>query len=249
MKIKRINEVEKYVREKESASIEELAQVFNISVNTVRRDINELEQRGSIEKVYGGVRSKPEELVNFSQRSTSHSEEKRYIAEKAASFIKTNDVVFLDSGTTTIDILEFLEPDLKCTIITNSFDILEKLEAFPNITLFVVGSLFRKQTRSFVTISTEKVITHLNVNKAFMSTTGISIKNGVTNSSQEEYWIKKEVAESANQVFILIDDSKFDKSALLTYSDLSEIDYVITNKKPSSRYCDFFLEKEINLIY
>ncbi|WP_265457046.1 DeoR/GlpR family DNA-binding transcription regulator [Enterococcus sp. HY326] len=248
MKTKRINEIEKYVKENESATIDELSNEFDISINTVRRDINELEQRGTIEKVYGGVRAKKENLINFTQRSTSHAEEKRIIAEKAAAFIEENDVVFIDSGTTTIDILDFLDPKLRCTVITNSLDIIERVVSFPNITLFVVGSLFRKQTRSFVTMSAEKVVMHLNVNKAFMAATGVSIKNGVTNSSQEEYWIKKEVAETAAQVFVLVDNSKFDRAALLTYSSFDNVSYVLTDQEPPKEYSDYFKEKKIIVV-
>jgi DeoR family myo-inositol catabolism operon transcriptional repressor len=149
MKSKRINEIEKYVKERESATIDELVNEFNISINTVRRDINELEQRGTIEKVYGGVQAKKENLINFTQRSTSQAAEKRIIAEKAAAFIEEKDVVFIDSGTTTIGILDFLDPNIRCTVITNSLDIIEQIVSFPNITLFVVGSLFRKKNTLF----------------------------------------------------------------------------------------------------
>ncbi|EPH59391.1 putative HTH-type transcriptional regulator IolR [Enterococcus faecium 13.SD.W.09] len=249
MKSKRINEIEKYVKEHESATIDELVSEFNISINTVRRDINELEQRGTIEKVYGGVQAKKENLINFTQRSTSQAAEKRIIGEKAAAFIEENDVVFIDSGTTTIGILDFLDPNIRCTVITNSLDIIEQIVSFPNITLFVVGSLFRKKTRSFVTMSAEKVVMHLNVNKAFMAATGISIKNGVTNSSQEEYWIKKEVAETAAQVFVLVDNSKFDRAALLTYSSFDNVAYIVTDQEPNKTYLDFFNEKDIQPIY
>lgn len=249
MKTKRINEIEKYVKENESATIDELSNEFNISINTVRRDINELEQRGTIEKVYGGVRAKKENLINFTQRSTSHAKEKRIIAEKAASFIEENDVVFIDSGTTTIAVLDFLDPKLRCTVITNSLDIIERIVSFPNVTLFVVGSLFRKQTRSFVTMSAEKIVMHLNVNKAFMAATGVSIKNGVTNSSQEEYWIKKEVSETASQVFLLVDNSKFERAALLTYSNFDNVSYVVTDQEPNKAYLKFFDEKDIRVIY
>jgi DeoR family myo-inositol catabolism operon transcriptional repressor len=82
-----------------------------------------------------------------------------------------------------------------------------------------------------------------------MAATGISIKNGVTNSSQEEYWIKKEVAETAAQVFVLVDNSKFDRSALLTYSSFDNVAYIVTDQEPNKTYLDFFNEKDIRAIY
>lgn len=249
MKSKRIDEIDKYVKKNNFVSIEELSEVFKISINTVRRDINQLVERGTIEKVYGGVKAIKDDIASFSLRSENLLEEKTKIAKLAASFINEDDVIFIDSGTTTIGILDHLPTDLKCTIISNSLDIIEKASRLPNTKIFVVGSIFRRQTRSFVNLSQEQTFTHLNINKAFMAATGVSLKSGITNSSQEEYWIKKEVIENTEQKFLLIDHSKFDKAALLTYSSFSNIDIVITDQAPEKKYQDFFNQEQIQCIH
>ncbi|MEE5730441.1 myo-inositol utilization transcriptional regulator IolR, partial [Streptococcus pneumoniae] len=111
MKLMRIQEMEEYILSHGTVSLDELCQVFNVSKNTVRRDINKLTEKGAIEKVYGGVTSiEKTALVPFENRTIQHQDEKTKIAHYASRFIEDHDLVFIDSGTTTKSILDTLDP-------------------------------------------------------------------------------------------------------------------------------------------
>ncbi|MET1995674.1 DeoR/GlpR family DNA-binding transcription regulator [Enterococcus faecium] len=250
MKSRRIDDIELYVKKHDSATIEELTKEFNVSVNTIRRDINELVARGNnnIEKVYGGIRARNDALLSFDSRHSSNYQEKLKIAQKAADLIQNDDVIFIDSGTTTAPIMKYLDRDIRCTIITNNLDIIDQMDSFSNIKLFLVGSLFRKKTRSFIAIDDEVILDRFNINKAFLAATGLSLKNGITNSDQGEYWIKKNVVNVSEKNILLVDSTKFGRSALLTYAKLDQIDIIVTDEEPSEKYADYFKAHDIEVL-
>ena len=105
-----------------------------------------------------------------------------------------------------------------------------------------------RETNSFAGIDSLNLLKNYNINKAFMATTGISTTNGITNSSPLEGEIKKMAVKKSNKVFVLADYSKFDVCSLITYCNLSDIDYLITDKTPPSEYVDFIKKNMINLI-
>ena len=109
MKSKRIHEIENYINEHKAASIDELSAYFNVSINTIRRDINILADTNKVKKVYGGIESIENTIsqaVDYSKRNVSHFEAKKHIASIAAKHIKPNDVIYIDTGTTTVHILD-----------------------------------------------------------------------------------------------------------------------------------------------
>ncbi|WEG72417.1 DeoR/GlpR family DNA-binding transcription regulator [Vagococcus intermedius] len=245
MKSKRIDEIEKMVLKLETVSIEELCDEFDVSKNTIRRDINELVERDVIEKVYGGIKAKRLPLVSYEKRDDFHREQKRNIAEFASSLIKEGDVIYIDSGTTAAQIPTFLDKDIDCTIITNNFDVVEVCSEFHNANLFVIGSLYNYKTRSFVELDTSAELVNFNINKAFMAATGLTIDNGLTNSDPLEYEMKKKICQNSTEIIAVVDESKFNKSTLLTYCPLSSVNHIISSDNIADRYKEFFIKKEI----
>lgn len=245
MKSKRIDEIEKMVLKLETVSIEELCDEFDVSKNTIRRDINELVERDVIEKVYGGIKAKRLPLVSYEKRDDFHREQKRNIAEFASSLIKEGDVIYIDSGTTAAQIPTFLDKDIDCTIITNNFDVVEVCSEFHNATLFVIGSLYNYKTRSFVELDTSAELVNFNINKAFMAATGLTIDNGLTNSDPLEYEMKKKICQNSTEIIAVVDESKFDKSTLLTYCPLDNVNHIISSENIADSYKEFFIKKEI----
>ncbi|MDO4296565.1 MAG: DeoR family transcriptional regulator, partial [bacterium] len=113
MRISRIDQLEHYILEHKSVSIDTLCEVFQISKNTVRRDLDVLLTRGNVEKVYGGViacdnNSGIPELISFNERNIKNREAKNKIAALAASHVREKDIIFIDTGTTTVSIIDHL---------------------------------------------------------------------------------------------------------------------------------------------
>lgn len=251
MREKRICLVADYIQQMGIVSMEELCERFTISMSTLRRDINILLSQHRVQKVYGGVAAViKQELVPFENRNVINKSEKSSIAKKAAELITSNELIFIDSGTTTQDILKYLPLNItKLSVLTNNLDIINYIAEYrSDISLITLGNLYKSSTRSFVGSDTFNIIDKYNINKAFMAATAVSIENGLTNSDLQEYEIKKRIVDKAQQVYLLADSSKFDHSTLLTYADLSNIDGVVTTKQLSQKYQDYCLEHHTQLI-
>ncbi|AFH61304.1 DeoR/GlpR family DNA-binding transcription regulator [Paenibacillus caseinilyticus] len=247
IKTQRINQLKEYVFEQGTVSLDELVEHFGVSKNTIRRDIEPLIESGILKKVYGGVSVNHSTLVVFNERKDMNLTKKQEVARLAAEFIEDGDVIFVDSGTTTLELVHFIK-NKQLTIVTNNFDFMQEAKPFPTLTIFSTGGMFERTTNSFVGFQSIEFLQKYNINKAFISTSGISITNGVTNASPLETEIKSTVVKKSMKVFLMLDDSKFDKYALTTYCSLSDIDYIVTNSKPGESYLQYAMEQHITIV-
>ncbi|MBW0764302.1 MULTISPECIES: DeoR/GlpR family DNA-binding transcription regulator [Mammaliicoccus] len=251
MKSKRIYEIESFIKKNKTASIDELKEIFNVSVNTIRRDVNLLAEMNIVKKVYGGIEVIEDQYkaVDYQERNVENYQAKKYIGKIAAQQIEANDIIYIDTGTTTIHILEYVDKNLSFTIITNSLDIMNKASQFKNVTLFIIGEKYKPRTRSFIGIDSNLLLTKFNITKCFMAATGVNIQNGLSNSEMEENLIKQHITKKARETYVLADYSKMGQSTLLTYSNLVDIDKIITDKNPPQEIQQFCSENEIEIVY
>ncbi|MCI1856931.1 MAG: DeoR/GlpR family DNA-binding transcription regulator [Sporolactobacillus sp.] len=247
MKTKRLQDIENYVISHEIASLDELCQKFHVSKNTIRRDINTILKRGTIKKVYGGVTVADPGLIPFSERDTSNQIEKIAISKCAAQFIEENDIVFIDSGTTTRHIVDFIPATISATLVTNNLDIINSAAPLNNLRVIIVGDVYKRETNSFISLDNQNIFDKFNIDKAFMATTGLSLSHGVTNSDFLEFPIKKEIVSKANKLFVLADHSKFDHYTLLTYLNFDRVDALITDKPLKNEYATYCKEHKIKV--
>ncbi|MCJ2146347.1 DeoR/GlpR family DNA-binding transcription regulator [Bacillus paralicheniformis] len=248
MKLMRIKEMEEYILTNGTVSLDELCQVFNVSKNTVRRDINKLTEKGVIKKVYGGVTAiEKTALIPFENRTIQNKDAKMKIAHYASRFIEDHDLIFIDSGTTTQSILETLDPNKNVTVLTNSLDIINAAAAMQNINLIIIGSNYKRKTQSFVGMDDPGTLDKYNINKAFMSATGATLTHGLTNSDLLEYEIKKKISEKAKQVYLLADHSKFGKSTLLTYAPFDRLHAIVTSQALDEEYHEYCKDRNIEI--
>lgn len=248
MKTQRQTDIRELTQKMGSVSLDELCRIFNVSKNTIRRDINELAKDGLVEKVYGGIKAVDNQVISYTQRDVTNKNAKNTIASLAASRIQNGDIIFIDSGTTTAQMVDFFSENISCTIITNNFDVIKKCVDFPNIILIVIGSLYKQTTRSFISLNNEINVSHYNITKSFMACTGFSIEAGLTNTDPYEHAIKKIICEKASEIHILADSSKYEKPTLLTYCRLENIDYFITDATPPTKYVNFFKENDVQVL-
>jgi DeoR family transcriptional regulator, myo-inositol catabolism operon repressor len=247
IKTKRIKQIQDYVIEHQTASLDELVQVFNVSKNTIRRDIQELVDSGEMKKVYGGVAIYDSPLISFSDRKTRNQDQKKIVAKAAASYVEDGDVIFIDSGTTTLEMIDYIKT-LNLTIITNNLGFINNAVPYDNLNMISTGGVFERETNSFISFKKNNVLQSYNINKAFMASTGISLTNGVTNASPLESEVKSTAVEKSSTVFLLVDSDKFEKYGLMTYCALNDINYLVTNQSPEENYQEYFKKNNIQLI-
>ncbi|ULT56381.1 DeoR/GlpR family DNA-binding transcription regulator [Neobacillus drentensis] len=247
IKEKRIKKIHDYVIKQKSASLDDLVSVFDVSKNTIRRDIQTLVERGDLKKVYGGVSVIHKKLECIQDRKARNQNQKASIVEKASSYVDDGDVVFIDSGTTTIEMIEYIK-DKSLTIFTNSIEFIIRALPFTNLTVISTGGLLDRKTDSFGSPLYIDLLSNYNIKKAFMASTGISLSNGVTNASPLESELKKAIVKRSSEVFLLVDHDKFDKYGLMTYCNLDEIDYLVTDKSPNTTYREYAKKNSIRLV-
>ncbi len=248
MKAKRLEEMESYILANGSVTMEELRDHFGISMNTVRRDIAEIVRPGYIEKVYGGVKAQTRvpALVPYSVRSSSPDDAKRRICMEAGRMVKDGDIIFIDSGTTTVHIMDAIR-DKSVTVITNNIEVMVQALELDNIRIIVMPGEIHRKTHSITGEDSAAFLSHLNTDVAFMAATGASF-SGVTNSSPLEYSIKRAAVAHTKRAVLLITGGKFGVTSLLTYASLSQFQSVITDSSIAPEYRQKLKEANTELI-
>lgn len=253
LKVRRIDEIKTLLEQETTVSIDRLCEVFNVSKNTIRRDINVLEQEGFIKKVYGGITLKQQTTDTpepFHLRETHHAAQKQKIARIAASYVRDGDVIFIDSGTTTVQIMPYLMSKNRLTIVTTSLTVINAaaaLGATNHMTVMATGGTFYAPSMSFIGPSVLRCLENYNISKMFFAATGITLSNGATNASPFENEVKRALMEKTGEKYLLVDYSKLGVSALMSYSPLETFDCVIMDKEPPQEYVDYFAAHNVTL--
>lgn len=230
--IERQEQILNYINKKRKASIDELSKHFNVSKVTIRRDINDLANRGLAIKIHGGVLSIYNTLsheIPYDKKFGLNSDQKKRIGKAAANLIEDGEVIILDSGSTTFEIAANLNKN-DLTVITNDIKIAMELAHRPNISLIVAGGTLAKSVYTLIGPQTESFLSQIHVNKTFLGADAISLDHGITNRTMEEVPIKQAMIKAADEVIVVADNSKFNKKVFAHLCDLNEIDKLITDK-------------------
>ncbi len=237
MRSMRLEDMERFVCARGFVPMDELCGHFGVSMNTVRRDIAELLKRGAVEKVYGGVSAKRAgALTPYPVRHIRNETGKKRVGQSAAELVRDDDVIFIDSGTTTLHMVEGLRDRRNLTIVTHSLLVISEASQIADIKVIVLpGQLFR-DTGSFTGADTADFLSRYNIDTAFMATSGISAQGGVTNSSPLELEIKRMALRQSKDAVLLMDKTKFGHCGLLTYAPLKAFSRVVTDETPEETW-------------
>lgn len=250
MRIQRINEIEQFLTTKGSATIHELCDKFKVSLNTIRRDIDELHDRGIVSKVYGGiVLNSDTHIVPLSTRSVSNLAEKQIICEIAAKNMISGSTIYIDSGTTTVPLLRHIDPNANITIVSNSLDVFSEATKYSGINVISIGGLLSIKTHSFIGVAAINQLKEYRINRAFLTATAVSIMSGATNNSYHESEIKKAVINQSNKIILMADHTKLSKQAALSFCPLDKVDTFVTDRRPPDEFIAFFDQNHVKLSY
>ena len=252
MRAERIDSIIEFIYKNKNVTLDQICDDFNISKSTVRRDLSEILKDTNLKKTYGGITLKnkwgnKKYLTSFSERNIENADKKLAISKKAANIVEDNDIIFIDSGTTTFYMVDYLGNVNNLTILTNNLEVIFRAVKYKNINLISLSGTLSRETLSFVGATSISTIKNFNISKAFMATTGFSITNGVTNSSPLESDIKRTVISKSNKIILLADSSKFNSVSLMTYCNLEDIDILITDKMPDKNISDYLYNNKISI--
>lgn len=213
-----------------SLKVAELANSFNVSESTIRRDLQDMEQSGMLTRTHGGavVNSRTSFEPSFKEKETERHDEKVEIGVIAASMIEDGDTIILDSGTTSLEIARHITSH-NVTVITNSIDIAYELSLRDDIEVIVAGGNLRKNTRAMVGHIAEQTLSNFRVDIAFIGANGISMEEGITTPNFTEAQTKKSMIKVANRVIVSADSSKFNQVCFSVICPLKEVNSIITS--------------------
>ncbi|MFJ7935391.1 DeoR/GlpR family DNA-binding transcription regulator [Sporosarcina sp. NPDC096371] len=215
---------------KKVLKITELTEELHVSIETLRRDLTLLTSKGKIEKFYGGVKlveSKFEEST-LAERMGSRLEEKEKIAKTCCNYINEGDCIYIDSGSTTYQIAKYIKHMNKLTVITNSILVINEL-LNSNIELIIIGGKVRQYEQSVTAFEYLFNFNELNITKAFICASGITIEKGISDYSLEEAITRKKIIELSKEVYVAADSAKFEKDVTIGIAPLDKIDCIITD--------------------
>ncbi|MGA2853392.1 MAG: DeoR/GlpR family DNA-binding transcription regulator [Verrucomicrobiota bacterium] len=246
---RRLDNLRELVRGKGVIRIEEICQQLRVSPATVRRDLDQLEESGAIRRVHGGavsVESRLEEAL-FDDKASIAAREKNRIAEAALQFIAPGDTIYLDGGSTVLEFAQLLHDRTNLTVVTNSLRAAHEL-AGRGPRLILIGGELRRLSQTMVGPLTRCVLRELHVDKAFMGTIGLSLKEGMTTTDPGEAYTKELVMSQARQVILLADSGKAGKVAFARAGRLESVHVLVTDKQLDKHFAQELTKKGIKLV-
>jgi len=251
LRLDRVNEMERYILQHGTVSFEELTQKFQISMNTVRRDVSVLLERGRIRKTYGGVAVLESEAITpMAVRSGENKEEKKKIGRMAAQLVQDGQTIFLDSGSTVLTVIPHLAERKNVTIVTHSLCAMYEAAKYPNLNIIALGGLYSPPTSSYVGISTLDTLNRISVDMVFIAATGVSLERGLTNTTYLEAEIKQRVVQRCEKhIVLLADHSKFGYASTISFFRFEDLEAVVTDKLPEQEYLDVIKANKISLFH
>lgn len=239
------------VHQEKKVIVSELSKEFEVSEETIRRDLEKLAEEGYVIKSYGGAVINEIASIDlpFNIRWKANSVGKRKIANLVNKEINDGDHIFLDASTTAVFIAKTIKQKRQLTIITNSIENLLELSDVSGWDIISTGGLLKQGTMSLLGKKAIDCIESYNADKVFFSCKGIDLEKGITEGNDEIGCIKQSMLSSSGKVYLTVDSTKFGKVGFSNICGLSGIDVIITDKKPEEQWMKAFEEYGIQCIY
>lgn len=237
------------VRRNGAVRVDELTVAIGASSATVRRDLEALETAGALRRVHGGAVSSEKRLDEplFDDKASWATEEKERIASVASGMIESGDTIYLDGGSTVLGIARRLHDRTDITVVTNSLRSAVELSG-KGPKLILVGGELRRRSQSMVGVLTRGMLEHLHVDKAFMGTIGLSLREGVTTTEPQEAFTKQLVMRHSERVVLLADSSKVGKVSFAQAGAVNDIHVLITDPGADSGFVRQVQQANIEVI-
>ena len=243
LEIERQEIILKKLEETGKLSYENIEKFLNVSIATIRRDVEKLKKQGLLSKVNGGIVSK--KRINFelevAEKFEENIEDKKKIAKKAADLVENGDFIYLDAGTTTYYMIEYLK-DKNISVVTNGLMHLDQL-IMNNIKTIIVGGEVKAITKAVAGIEALKNIEKYRFDKSFLGANGVSVDYGFMTPDINEALLKEKVIEISNKTYVLADQKKFNELSSVKFSDIEKCK-IVTNDLNDEKKKKYVIEEE-----
>ncbi|EJJ1248341.1 DeoR/GlpR transcriptional regulator [Salmonella enterica] len=213
-----------------SVTVEQLAVKYNISVETVRRDLAWLEKMGRLVRVHGGARTLQQEDLGelFKKRRNEHTEAKNIMARKALSMIERYMTIGLDASSSDWFLARLL-PDMPLTVVTNSMEVVRELSSRPSLQVICTGGDYCSRYADFVGDMAQRNLRSLHINISFVSCFGVNLLTGLWENSELNAITKRTMIDVSQKTVLLADSSKYGRRSPYNMADWSQVKYVVND--------------------
>ena len=236
------------IKNNDAVTTSALVKLFGVSIETVRRDLLEMERQGLLLRVHGGAVAMGEmkPYLNLNERNKEFTEEKQQLALRASEFIAEGDIIGIDSGSTAISFSEVLKEKFSnLTVVTHSVDVFNLL--CDRFSVILCGGHYLPNEKAFYGSLTLSMLKNLHMQKAFIFPSAVSLEFGICDYQRDLYQIQEQMIKSSDEIFVLADSSKFEKKALLKLDNMKTEYRYITDCKINSELKKLYREHNINL--
>ncbi|MDY0986232.1 DeoR/GlpR family DNA-binding transcription regulator [Flavobacterium sp. CFBP9031] len=221
-----------YLSKEHRVTSVELSEYLSVSEDTIRRDLKELSDQGLLKAVRGGAVAPSPIPLHYRKREKHDIENKKIIAQKAISYLKDGQVVFIDGGTTSLALVASFPYDLKLTVITNSFPIASLVEDLPNIDLIFAGGKMCKTSFATSSIETIDFFRNFRADIFILGICSIHHERGITGILYDDSMLKKNMIKNSNFVIALSSIEKVETAEPYFVCPIKDIDVLVTNVSP-----------------
>lgn len=249
--IERRKEILEKLQAEHRVVVSELSQSYGVSEETIRRDLEKLENEGYAIKSYGGavINENANMDFSFNVRKNRNIVGKQQIAKLISQMVHDGDSLMLDASSTAVYIARALKEKKNLIVITNSIEIIMELLDMTDWDVLSTGGASRVSSCALVGPQTDKMLKSYRVDKAFISCKGFDLDAGFTDSDELHANNKKTMLESAKEKVLCVDSSKFGEAAFVSIGTLADVNTVVTDKKPEDKWLRAFQAAGVECFY
>lgn len=248
----RLNEIVKLLNRQGRVHVKDLSKTFNVSEDLIRKDLKKLEDKGLIDRIYGGAerKSKKFDASNIKYRMNIHKESKEKITKKVEKLIENGDTIFLDTSSTSLTLATLLKSKHKeLTVITNMLEVVRILEDNNDIRTILIGGLYNRMLGGFVGHGAIETIQSYYVDKAFVSCMSLRLEDGVLISSTSDIGAtKRAILNQAERKILMMETRKFQHKGTVKFYDMNDLDILVTEKALSNQEKTLIKDYNIQII-
>ena len=246
----RRNQILEILRRDDRVLLGPLAVQFDVSEETIRRDLANLEQLGLAVKCYGGATlADNRNAPPFKVRKKLNVEEKKTVAALIAQMVDDGDFLMLDDSSTCYFVVRALHGKKGLTIVTNSIEIILELSGLhEDWNVISTGGHLNQDVFAFFGRKAEETIRSFHVDKAILSCTGMDRHGQFTEAGIENANIKQAMMDSSREVILAMDNHKFDRTAFISVGNLKQVSTVVTNADPGREWREYLAEQNVRLV-
>lgn len=224
----------------------ELKGIFDVTEMTLRRDLEKLEQMDLLRRTFGGAILIGKDIA-LMERNHVLIIEKKQIGLQAVQFIQPGDSIFIDGGSTTLQVAKCLKMNMNITVVTNALNVAAELQG-KHISTIIVGGILLEKTSTLVGPLACDSLSKMAFDRMFIGTTGATTMHGFSNSNMHEAEIKRLVIEHSAEVNIVMDHTKFGMKDLFSFASLGVVDRIITDRLPDKELVQSYEDESIKII-